>query len=48
VECNDVTIEEAAMVGACLAALAGDRRRDAALTLRAWPKARLAVHELEA
>jgi hypothetical protein len=30
-----VTIDEAAMVAACLAALAGDRSRDAALTLRA-------------
>jgi hypothetical protein len=34
-ECNDATIEEAAMVAACLAALAGDRHRDAALSLRA-------------
>ena len=30
-ECNDATIDEAAMVAACLAALAGDRQRDAAL-----------------
>jgi hypothetical protein len=34
-ECNDATIEEAALVAACLAALAGDRHRDAALSLRA-------------
>jgi hypothetical protein len=34
-KCSDATIEEAAMVAACLAALAGDRHRDAALTLRA-------------
>ena len=34
-ECADATIDEAAMVAACLAALAGDRHRDAALTLRA-------------
>jgi hypothetical protein len=34
-EVDDATIEEAAMVAACLAALAGDRRGDAALTLRA-------------
>jgi hypothetical protein len=35
VECNYATIDEAAMVAACLAALAGDRDREAALTLRA-------------
>jgi hypothetical protein len=29
------TIDAAAMVGACLVALAGDRHRDAAVTLRA-------------
>jgi hypothetical protein len=34
-ECDDVTIEDAAMVAACLAALAGARHRDAALTLQA-------------
>lgn len=34
-EVPDATIEEAAMVAACLAALARDRRQDAALTLRA-------------
>jgi hypothetical protein len=34
-ECDEATIDEAAMLAACLAALAGDRRGDAALTLRA-------------
>jgi hypothetical protein len=34
-ECDEATIDEAAMVAACLAALAGDRYRDAALSLRA-------------
>jgi hypothetical protein len=34
-DCSDATIDEAAMVAACLAALAGDRHRDAALTLQA-------------
>jgi hypothetical protein len=34
-ECPDATIDEAAMVAACLTALAGDRHRDAALTLQA-------------
>jgi hypothetical protein len=34
-ERSEATIDEAAMVAACLAALAGDRHRDAALTLRA-------------
>jgi hypothetical protein len=34
-ECPETTIDEAAMVAACLAALAGDRYQDAALTLRA-------------
>ena len=34
-ECDEATIDEAAMVAACLAALAGDRHRDAVLTLRA-------------
>jgi hypothetical protein len=33
-ECNDATIDEAAMVAACLAALTGDHHRDAVLTLR--------------
>ena len=33
-ECDGATIDEAAMVAACLSALAGDRRGDAALTLR--------------
>ena len=36
------------MVAACLAALAGDRHGDAALTLRAWPKERLVGGELAA
>jgi hypothetical protein len=36
-EVDEATIDEAAMVSACLAALAGDRHRDAALTLRAVP-----------
>jgi hypothetical protein len=34
-ECDQVTIDEAAMVASCLAALAGDRYQDVALTLRA-------------
>ena len=34
-ECPDATIDEAAMVASCLAALAGKRRQDAALALRA-------------
>jgi hypothetical protein len=34
-ECAEATIEEAALAAACLAALAGDRRNDAALSLRA-------------
>jgi hypothetical protein len=34
-EVDDATIEEAAMVAACFAALAGDRHQDAALSLRA-------------
>jgi hypothetical protein len=34
-ECNEATIDEAVMVAGCLAALTGDRRQDAALTLRA-------------
>jgi hypothetical protein len=34
-ECEEATIDEAAMAAACLAALAGDRHQDAALTLRA-------------
>jgi hypothetical protein len=34
-ECAEATIDEAAMVASCLAALAGDRYQDAALTLRA-------------
>jgi hypothetical protein len=34
-DCDDGTIDEAAMVAARLAALDGDRHRDAALTLRA-------------
>jgi hypothetical protein len=33
-DCPEVTIDEAAMVSACLAALAGDRYQDAALALR--------------
>jgi hypothetical protein len=33
-ESDDPTIDEAAMVATCLAALAGDRHRDAAQTLR--------------
>jgi hypothetical protein len=34
-EVDEATIDEVAMVAACLAALAGDRYQDAALTLRA-------------
>jgi hypothetical protein len=34
-ECDEATIDEAAMVAVCLAALAGDRHGDAVLTLRA-------------
>jgi hypothetical protein len=34
-ECEDATIDEVVMVAAYLAALGGDRHRDAALTLRA-------------
>jgi hypothetical protein len=34
-DCDEATIDEAAMVAGCLPALAGDRHRDAALTLRA-------------
>ena len=34
-ESEDATIDEAAMVASCLAALAGDRHRDAELPLRA-------------
>jgi hypothetical protein len=34
-DCEDATIDEAAMLASCLAALAGDRHRDAALSLRA-------------
>ena len=34
-ECPEATIDEAAMVASCLAALSGDRYQDAALTLRA-------------
>ena len=34
-EVDEATIDEAAMVTACLAALSGDRHGDAALTLRA-------------
>jgi hypothetical protein len=34
-EVCDATIDEAAMIAACLAALAGDRFQDAALSLRA-------------
>jgi hypothetical protein len=34
-ECEDATIDEAAMVAACLAALTGDRHADALLTIRA-------------
>jgi len=37
-ESDEATIDEATMVAACLAALAGDRYRDAALTLRAVPR----------
>jgi hypothetical protein len=47
-ECDDATIEEVPMVAARLAAVTGGRHRDAALTLRARPKERLAVHELDA
>src|SRR5207247_3989718 len=34
-ECDDATIDEAAMVAACFAALSGDCHRDAALILQA-------------
>jgi hypothetical protein len=34
-DCPEATIDEAAMVASCLAALAGDRHPDAELTLRA-------------
>jgi hypothetical protein len=34
-DCDEATIDEGAMVAACLAALSGDRHLDAALTLRA-------------
>jgi hypothetical protein len=34
-EVDEATIDEAVMVSGCLAALTGDRRQDAALTLRA-------------
>ena len=34
-DCDEATIDEAALVAACLAALAGDRHQDAALSLRA-------------
>lgn len=34
-DCPEATIDEAAMIAACLAALAGDRYQDATLTLRA-------------
>jgi hypothetical protein len=34
-ECDEATIDEAAMAAGCLSALAGDRTGDAALTLRA-------------
>jgi hypothetical protein len=34
-DCPETTIDEAAMVAACLAALSGDRHRDAELTFRA-------------
>jgi hypothetical protein len=34
-ECEGATIEEAAMVAACLSALVGDRYQDAAQSLRA-------------
>jgi hypothetical protein len=48
-ECDDATIDEAAMVAACLAALSGDRHRDAALThFGPWPKERLVDGGLEA
>jgi hypothetical protein len=34
-ECDDATIDEAALVAACLTPLAGDRHQDAALSLQA-------------
>jgi hypothetical protein len=40
--------DEAAMVAAWLAALSGDRHRDATLPLRPWPKERLVGGGLEA
>jgi hypothetical protein len=45
-ECDDATIDEAAMVAACLSALAGDRHRDAALTLRAMAEERQSASNL--
>jgi hypothetical protein len=47
-ECDELTIDEAAMVAACLAALAGDRYQDAALTVGPWPKERRVGGELAA
>jgi hypothetical protein len=47
-EVDDATIDEVAMVVACLAALAGDRHQDAALTFGRWPKERLVGSELAA
>jgi hypothetical protein len=37
-ECDEARIDEAAMAASCLVALAGDRHRDAALTLRTMAK----------
>jgi hypothetical protein len=47
-DCDAATIDEAAMVAACLVALAGDRHRDAALTFRAMPEERLVDGGLKA
>jgi hypothetical protein len=45
-ECDDATIDEAAMVAACLAALTGDRPRG--MRRGPWPKERLGDEELGA
>jgi hypothetical protein len=47
-ECDAATIDEAAMVAACLAALAEDRHGDAASRFGPWRKERLVGGGLEA
>jgi hypothetical protein len=47
-ELDDATIDEAAMVAACLATLAGDRYPDAALALRAMAERAISHGELAA